>query len=106
MGLRDKVNPEAAGHIQAAAAEEAILGLLLLYGEHRKAVLDSTVSLTRDSFVTAFHRNVFTVIMAIASLLAVAFFGITAILVIVAGIVVGIVYYRIESMKSSQEAAK
>ena len=65
MGLRDKVNPEAAGHIQAAAAEEAILGLLLLYGEHRKAVSDGTVAITRDSFVTAFHRNVFTVIMAL-----------------------------------------
>ena len=65
MGLRDKVNPEAAGHIRAAAAEEAILGLLLLYGEHRKAVADGTVTITRDSFVTAFHRNVFTVIMAL-----------------------------------------
>ena len=65
MGLRDKVNPEAAGHIQAASAEEVILGLLLLYGEHRKAVLDGTVALTRDSFVTAFHRNVFTIIMAL-----------------------------------------
>ena len=65
MGLRDKVNPEAAGHIRAAAAEEAILGLLLLYGEHRKAVLDGAVPLTRDSFVTAFHRNAFTVIMAL-----------------------------------------
>ena len=65
MGLRDKVNPEAAGHIQAAAAEEAILGLLLLYGEHRKAVLNGTVTLTRDSFVTAFHRNAFTVIMTL-----------------------------------------
>ena len=65
MGLRDKINPEAAGHIQAAAAEEAILGLLLLYGEHRKAVLDGTVPLTRDSFVTTFHRNAFTVIMAL-----------------------------------------
>ena len=65
MGLRDKVNPEAAGHIQAAAAEEAILGLLLLYGEHRRAVQDGTVLLSRDSFVTAFHRNVFTVVMAL-----------------------------------------
>ena len=65
MGLRDKVNPEAAGNIQAAAAEEAILGLLLLYGEHRKAVLDGTVTLTRDSFVTVFHRNAFTVIMTL-----------------------------------------
>ena len=65
MGLRDKVNPEAAGNIRASAAEETILGLLLLYGEHRRAVLDGTVPLTRDSFVTAFHRNVFTVIMAL-----------------------------------------
>ena len=48
-------------------------------------------------------RIVFTVIMALASLLAVGFFGVTAILVIVAGIVIGIIYYRIESMKSSQE---
>ena len=51
-------------------------------------------------------RIVFTVIMSLASLLAVGFFGITAILVILAGIVIGIVYYRIESMKSSQEAER
>lgn len=65
MGIRDKVNPEAAGNIRAASAEETILGLLLLYGEHRQAVLDGRVTLTRDSFVTAFHRNAFTVIMAL-----------------------------------------
>ena len=65
MGIRDKVNPEAAGNIRAAAAEEAILGLLLLYGEHRKAVASGQIPLTRDSFVTAFHRNAFTVIMAL-----------------------------------------
>ena len=48
-------------------------------------------------------RVVFTVIMALASLLAVGFFGVTAIAVILAGIVIGIVYYRIECIKSSQE---
>ena len=48
-------------------------------------------------------RVVFTVIMALASLLAVGFFGVTVILVILAGIVIGIVYYRIETMKGSQE---
>ena len=48
-------------------------------------------------------RVVFTVLMAAASLLAVGFFGVTVILVILAGIVIGIVYYRIETMKSSQE---
>lgn len=65
MGIRDKVNPEAAGNIQAAAAEEAILGLLLLYGEHRKAVSTGQIPLTRESFITSFHRNAFTVIMAL-----------------------------------------
>jgi DNA primase len=65
MGMRDKVNPEAAGNIRAAAAEETILGLLLLYGEHRQAVLTGKVDLTRDSFVTTFHRNAFTVIMTL-----------------------------------------
>ena len=65
MGMRDKVNPEAAGNIQAAAAEETILGLLLMYPEHRKAVLTGQIPLTRDCFVTAFHRNAFTVIMTL-----------------------------------------
>jgi len=48
-------------------------------------------------------RVVFTVCMALASLLAVRFFGVTVILVILAGIVIGIAYYRIETMKNSQE---
>jgi hypothetical protein len=65
MGLRDKVNPEAAGNIQAAAAEEAILGLLLLYGEHRKAVASGQIPLSPADFVTAFHRNAFTVVMTL-----------------------------------------
>ena len=46
---------------------------------------------------------VFTVIVALASLIAVGFLGITAILVILAGIVIGIVYYRIAGLKDSQE---
>ena len=63
MGIRDKINPEVAGNVQAAAAEEAILGLLLLYGEHRKAVATGQVPLTEDSFVTAFHKKAFVHIM-------------------------------------------
>ncbi|MBQ3466401.1 MAG: chromate transporter [Firmicutes bacterium] len=51
-------------------------------------------------------RIVFTVIMSLASLIAVGFFGLTAVAVILAGIVIGIVYYRVESMKSSQEVQK
>ena len=65
MGIRDKVNPEVAGNIQAAAAEEAILGLLLLYGEHRKAVATGQVPIAADDFVTSFHRHAFECIMAL-----------------------------------------
>ena len=65
MGIRDKVNPEAAGNIQAAAAEEAIIGLLLLYGEHRRAVTAGQVPVSGEDFVTAFHRRAFDCIMAL-----------------------------------------
>lgn len=65
MAAKDKINPDAAANIQAAAAEEAILGLLMLYGEHRRAVETGQVSLTADSFVTAFNRRAFEAIMAL-----------------------------------------
>lgn len=63
MGIRDRINPEAAGNIQAAAAEEAIIGLLLLYPEHRRAVATGQVPLNEEGFVTAFHRRAFSEIM-------------------------------------------
>lgn len=63
--LNDKINPEAAGSVQAAAAENNIIGLLLLYGEHRQAVRNGQVSLTSDSFVTSFNRRAFEAIMAL-----------------------------------------
>lgn len=47
---------------------------------------------------------VLAVVLSLASLIAVGFLGITAILVILAGIVIGIVYYRVSSLKGSQEA--
>lgn len=65
MGLGDKVNPEAAGCVQAAAAEETILGLLLLYAEHRTAVAKGVIPLAAEDFVTAFHRRVFEAIMTL-----------------------------------------
>ncbi len=65
MGLRDKINPDAAGQMRAAASEEAILGLLLLYGEHRRAIATGQIPLDADSFVTAFNRRVFEVVMGL-----------------------------------------
>lgn len=63
LALDDRVNPEAAGNIRAAAAEDTVLGLMLLYEEHRRAVREGAVSLTADNFVTAFNRRVFEAIM-------------------------------------------
>jgi DNA primase len=59
----DRINPDAAKNPRAAAAEETILGLLLLYPEQRDAVLAGQVSLTSDDFVTAFSRRAFDAIM-------------------------------------------
>ena len=63
LALDDRVNPEAAGNVRAAAAEDTVLGLMLLYEEHRRAVREGAVSLTADDFVTAFNRRVFEAIM-------------------------------------------
>ena len=63
LALDDRVNPEAAGNIRAAAAEDTVLGLMLLYEEHRRAVREGVVSLMADDFVTAFNRRVFEAIM-------------------------------------------
>ncbi len=65
MALGDKVNPEAAGSVQASAAEDAIIGLLLLYPEHRTAVKMGRVSLAAEQFVTSFNRRAFDAIMAL-----------------------------------------
>ncbi len=63
LALDDRINPEAAGNTRAAAAEDTVLGLMLLYEEHRRAVRDGTVPLAADDFVTAFNRRVFEAIM-------------------------------------------
>ncbi len=59
----DRVNPDAAKDPAAAAAEEVILGLLLEYPEHRKAVAQGHVALTAEDFFTDLDRRVFERIM-------------------------------------------
>ena len=58
----DRVNPDAAKNPAAAAAEEAVLGLMLLYPEHRRAVCDGKVALTSEQFFTALGKRMFEVI--------------------------------------------
>ena len=53
------INPDSARDPKAAAAEESVLGLLLIFGEYRRAVADGTIALGAEDFVTSFHRSVF-----------------------------------------------
>ena len=65
MGIGDKINPDAAKNIRAAATEEALLGLLMIYDEYRADIVSGKVELVPDDFVTSFNRRVFEEIMAL-----------------------------------------
>ena len=59
-GVGDKINPERAANLKAAMAEEAILGILLLYPEKMANVVKDPPPITEQDFVTTFNRRVFT----------------------------------------------
>ncbi len=59
----DRINPDSARDPRAAAAEESVLGLLLIFEEYRAEVALERIALTAEDFVTAFHRKVFERIM-------------------------------------------
>lgn len=58
-GFGDRINPDYAKNVAAAKAEEMVLGLMLLYPEHRSAVQEGKVVLTEQDFFTDFGRRVF-----------------------------------------------
>ena len=55
-GIGDRINPESVANIKANKAEEAILGLMMLKGEHLKAC---TEKLSADSFITPLSKRIF-----------------------------------------------
>ncbi len=59
MGVGDKINVDGIKNVKAKAAEEAIVGLMLLYDEHRDAVVYGKVQLAAEDFFSDFHRRVF-----------------------------------------------
>lgn len=63
----DRINPDAARDVRAAAAEETVLGLLLMREEYRNAVEQKSISLEQGDFVTDFHRRVFAALMRLHS---------------------------------------
>lgn len=63
----DRVNPDAVRNVAANAAEEAILGMLLMYDEHREAVKNGKIELSPNDFFTALGRRIFEKIMELHS---------------------------------------
>lgn len=57
-GYSDKVNPDYAKAPALAKHEEVVLGLLLLFPEHRKLVFTENL-LNEDDFFTSFNKRVF-----------------------------------------------
>ena len=59
----DTVNPDAAKNVKMSSAEEAIIGMLLQYDDHRAAVANGKIELSADDFFTSFGRRAFEAIM-------------------------------------------
>ncbi len=59
VGYSDRVNPDYIKAPAAAKNEEALLGLLLIYPEHRKKVFDEAL-VSEDNFITDLNRRIFT----------------------------------------------
>ncbi|MBE6671727.1 MAG: DNA primase [Ruminococcaceae bacterium] len=58
-GFGDRINPDYAKNVRAAAAEESILSIILTYPELMKKVKDGTANLSADDFFTVFGKKVF-----------------------------------------------
>lgn len=61
VGYSDKVNPDFIKSPAVAKNEETILGMLLLFPEHRKKVFEEDL-LSDDDFITELNRNIFSYI--------------------------------------------
>ncbi|MBE6529542.1 MAG: DNA primase [Ruminococcaceae bacterium] len=55
----DRINPDSAKDPKAAATEEAVIGLLLMFEEYRREVVSGRIQLEATDFVTDFYRRVF-----------------------------------------------
>lgn len=63
MGFGDRTNPDAAKNIRASAAEEAILGMMLIHNEYCDGIQKGKYLLSKDDFLSEFHGRVFGKIM-------------------------------------------
>ena len=59
IGIGDRINTEGIKNVRAKGAEEAIIGLMLIYDEYRAAVISKKVELSDGDFFSDFHASVF-----------------------------------------------
>ncbi len=59
LGIGDRINPEYASNPRAAAAEEALLGIMMLHPERLVQTLGENTPLDDTDFITSFNRRVF-----------------------------------------------
>ncbi|MGM9642035.1 MAG: DNA primase [Eubacteriales bacterium] len=59
----NRINPDAAKNLRASYAEEALLGLLMIYPEYREGVAKGEYQLSENDFLTEFGRRAFKAIM-------------------------------------------
>ena len=67
MGIGDKINTDGIKNIRARGAEEAIIGLLLIFEEYRKLVTSGKIELEEKDFFSSFHASVFEKIITLES---------------------------------------
>ncbi|MBQ8409556.1 MAG: DNA primase [Clostridia bacterium] len=65
MGVGDKINTDGIKNIKAKAAEEAVIGLMLMFEEYRDLVCMGKLALSGDDFSSDFHRRAFERIVAL-----------------------------------------
>jgi DNA primase len=59
LGIGDKINPEYSLNPKAASAEEAILGIIMLFPERAADVFGGKARISESDFITSFNKRVF-----------------------------------------------
>ena len=63
IGIGDRINTEGIKNVRARGAEEAIIGLMLIYEENRRAVVSGKIALDGEDFFSEFHKRAFEAIV-------------------------------------------
>ena len=63
VGIGDRINTDGIKNVRAKGAEEAIIGLLLIFDEYRSAVASGKIALLREDFFSEFHAKAFDAII-------------------------------------------